>query len=82
MNRFEQHSTGTAGRVVDRFALAWIQNVDHQANNGSRGVEFTGFFVRGIGEALDQVLVRLAEDVGFRCGISQRQRREVFYKIP
>jgi hypothetical protein len=70
MNRFEQHATGTTGRIVDRFPLAWIQNVDHQADNGTRRIEFSCFFVRGIGEALDQVLVRLAEYVRFCCGVS------------
>ena len=40
---------------------------DHQPHDAARRVELAGLLVGGVGELLDQVLVGLAEDVGF-CG--------------
>ena len=58
-----QHAARPAGRIIDGFALFGVKDVDHQAHDGTRRVEFTGLLVSEVGEFFDQVFVGLAEDV-------------------
>lgn len=81
MNGFQQHAAGAARRIVDRLALAWVEDADHQAHHRARRVELTGFLVGEIREFLDEVLVRLAEDVRFRRRVAQRDAREMLDQV-
>jgi len=63
MDGFEQHATGTARRVIDGFAFLRVQDVDHQAHDWTRRVELASLLVRSVGKFLDEIFVRLSENV-------------------
>ncbi len=58
-----------------------IEDVHHQPHHGARRVELAGLLVGGVGELLDQVFVGLAEDVGLRRLVAQRDAREVLDQV-
>ena len=78
---FEQHAARAARRVVDGLAFVRVEDVDHQPDDGARRVELARLLVGGVGELLDQVLVGLAEDVGLRRLVAQRDAREVLDQV-
>ena len=78
---FEQHTARAAGRVVDGLALARIEDVHHQPDHGARRVELTGLLVGSVGELFNQILVRLAEDVGLCHPVAQRDTRAMLDEV-
>jgi membrane-associated protease RseP (regulator of RpoE activity) len=77
----EQHAAGTAGRVVDGLAFAWVEHLDHQAHHAARGIELAGLLVGGVGEFLDQVFVGIADQVRLDVLITKGQPREMLDQI-
>jgi hypothetical protein len=58
-------------RPGDGLAFARVQDVHHQTNDGARSVELACLLVRGVRKLLDEVFVRLAEDVCLPSLISE-----------
>ena len=77
----QQHAAGAAGGVVNRIALARVEDVHHEPNDRARGVELAGLLVGDVGELLDQVFVGLAEDVHLGMRVSQGNPGEVFDQV-
>ena len=74
--RRDQHSPGTAGRVVDQFAGVRFEHLGHQMDDGAVRVELLRRVPAVVGELLDEVLVAVAELV-FR---DERERQVCFEK--
>ncbi len=81
VDRLDQHTARSAGRVVDRLALARIEDADHQIHHAARRIELARLLVGGVGEFLDQVFVGLAEYVGAGRPVAQRQLGKVLDQI-
>ena len=77
----QQHTAGAASGIVDRLSLVRVEDVHHEADNGSGGVELAGFLIRSIGKALDEIFVGLPEEVGLRSLIPEGQGGEVLDKV-
>ena len=63
VDRLDEHAAGAAGRVVDRLAGLRVEDADDEVDDLARGEELTGLLAGLVGEVLQQVLVRLAEQV-------------------
>ncbi len=81
LDDLDQHAAGAARGVVDGLALLRVEDVDQQADDRARGVVLAGLLVRLVGEPLDQVLVRVAEDVRRDRRVGQRPSGEVLDQV-
>ena len=57
---FDKEATGAAGWVENRFSKAGINNFDHESDNGTRGIEFSGIAC-GIAHLFEHGFVQMAE---------------------
>ena len=60
---FDQHTAGTAGRVIHGFSRLGCQQPHHQADNGTRGIEFSGVLFAQVSKLLDQEFIGIAHDI-------------------
>jgi hypothetical protein len=70
-----------ACRIVDALAFPGIEDVHHQPHDRARGVKLARLLVRQIRKLLDQVFVGLAENVGLRRLVAERDSRKTFDEI-
>lgn len=81
LNGGQQHASGTAGWVIDGLALTGVEHLNHQPHHTSRRVELARLLVGGIGKFLDQVLVRIAEQVGVDVVVSERKLGKMLNEV-
>jgi hypothetical protein len=82
LDRTEKHAACAAGGVVDGLALLGVEDLDHHANDAARGVELARLLpARDIGELADQVLVRVAQDIGADGLVAERDGREALDQV-
>lgn len=74
---FQEHAAGTASRVVDRFPLLRVEDLDHQPDHRARRVKLASLLVREVGELLDQIFIRLPKDVRLGGLVPEADSREV-----
>ena len=77
----DEHAARAAGRVVDALALDGVEDVDEQTDDRAGGVVLAGLLVRLVGEALDEVLVRVAEHVRGHVRVGECLAREVLDQV-
>ena len=68
MYSLDEHTTTTAGRVIDRLAWLGIENTNKQTYHRTWCIELTSLGLRVIGKLLQQHFVGIAHQVG-RIGI-------------
>jgi hypothetical protein len=76
MDGLKQHATGAAGGIVNGLALSGIEDVHHEPHHGARGVELAGLLVRGVGEFLDQVFIRLPSTSALAAAFPSESREK------
>ena len=67
----DEHTTGTAGRVIDGLAGLRVEDVNEQFDDRSGGVELTRLGLAVIGELLEHDLVGVAHEVVGVVAIAQ-----------
>ena len=81
LDALDEHAAGAAGWVVEGLAFAGIEDVHHESHDRARGVELARLLVRGVGELLDEILIRLPQHIRLRRRVPEREPREVLDEI-
>src|SRR5690606_10767469 len=80
--RLDQHAAGAAGRIVDAHVRLRIDDLDQRAHDVGGRVELPSLLAGGVGEELDQVFVRGAEQVGeLEVFVAERNLFEVLDEV-
>jgi hypothetical protein len=62
LERLDEKTTGTAGRIEDDLAKPWIHHFDHEADDRTRRVELAGV-AGGVAHLFEHGFIQLAEGV-------------------
>ena len=70
---FQEHPARAAIQIVNRLSGLRVEHVNHQPHDRAWRIKLSGFLIRRVGKLLDQVLISLAEYVGLRVLVRERQ---------
>lgn len=81
MNSFNEHSTSSAGRVINSFTRLWIHQHNKQLYNRTRCIEFTSIFLRKVRKFFNEEFVSISHYISRVIIVSYFYFRKMLYKI-
>ena len=76
-----EHAAGPASGVVNCLPCFWIEDLNHELDDCSWGVELAGVLFGQVGELLQEVLICVAHDVGVIGFVAEILAGKVFYEV-